>query len=192
MHEHAFAMVIAVDANNTPVATQVPLLLKEREGLMYLQGHIMKKTDHNLALEHNKNVLVVFTGAHTYVSAAWYEKQQVASTWNYMSVHAKGELRFLEQADLLNMLKELTDHYEHNENSPAAYINLPQNYVDQLSKAIVGFEIKVTSLDHVFKLSQNRDEKSYTHIADHLNTGDAEQKIIAAEMLKRKDEIFHK
>jgi transcriptional regulator len=192
MQEHAFAMVIAVDENHSPVATQVPLILKERDGVMYLQGHIKKKTDHHLALEQNNNVLVVFSGAHSYVSASLYEKQQVVSTWNYMSVHAKGELQFVDQAALLDMLKELTNHYEQNEDSPAAYKQLPQDYVKQLSKAIVGFEIKVTSLDHVFKLSQNRDEKSYTNIADHLNKGHADQKTIAAEMLKRKDQLFSK
>ena len=94
MKQHSFAMLIGVDENNKPVATQVPLLLKQRDGAIILEGHMMKQTDHHKAFEKNKNALVVFSGAHTYVSASLYENKQQASTWNYMSVHAKGELVF--------------------------------------------------------------------------------------------------
>ncbi len=192
MKQHPFAMLIGVDAENKPVATQVPVLLKERDGVMYLQAHIMRQTDHHKAFENNKNVLVVFSGAHTYVSASVYENKQQASTWNYMSVHAKGELNFLNDEQLLNMLHELTSHFENNDASPASYKNLSEDYVQRLSKAIVAFEIKVDSLENVFKLSQNKDEKTFDNIVSRLQTGDAEQKIIAEEMQKRKDQIFPK
>ena len=192
MKQHPFAMLIAVDAENKPVATQVPVLLKERDGVMYLQAHIMRQTDHYKALLQNKNVLVVFSGAHTYVSASFYENKQQASTWNYMSVHAKGELRFLDDVQLLQMLSELTAHFENNDDSPASYKHMPEEYVQRLIKAIIAFEIKVDSLEHVFKLSQNKEEKTYNNIVNSLQTGDAEQQIVAAEMQKRKDEIFKK
>ena len=192
MKQHPFAMLIGVDAENKPIATQVPVLLKERDGLMYLQAHIMRQTDHHKALEQNKNVLVVFSGAHTYVSASVYENKQQASTWNYMSVHAKGELRFLDDAQLLQMLSELTAHFENNADSTASFKHMPEEYVQRLSKAIIAFEIRVDSLEHVFKLSQNKDEKTYHNIVSSLNAGDAEQKRVAAEMEKRKDQIFRK
>ncbi len=192
MKQHSFAMLIGVDENNKPVATQVPLLLKQRDGAIILEGHMMKQTDHYKAFEKNKNALVVFSGAHTYVSASLYENKQQASTWNYMSVHAKGELVFLNDEQLLQLLNELTSHYENNEASPASYKHLPEDYVQRLSKAIIAFEIKVDSLENVFKLSQNRDEKSFDNIVSNLQDGDAEQKMVAAEMHKRKDEIFKK
>ncbi|MBK8606059.1 MAG: hypothetical protein IPN82_04290 [Chitinophagaceae bacterium] len=57
-------------------------------------------------------------------------------------------------------------------------------------KAIVAFEIEVTSLEHVFKLSQDRDEKSYDNIVDKLKDqgGDAEE--IAVIMENRKSKVF--
>ena len=192
MKQHPFAMLIAVDAVNKPVATQVPVLLKERDGVMYLQAHIMRQTDHHKALEQNKNVLVIFSGAHTYVSASVYENKQQASTWNYMSVHAKGELHFLDDAQLLQMLSELTAHFENNDDSPASYKHMPEEYVQRLSKAIIAFEIRVDSLEHVFKLSQNKDEKTFSNIVNSLQTQGAEQQTVAEEMKKRKDQIFRK
>jgi transcriptional regulator len=151
---------------------------------------MMKQTDHHKAFEKNKNVLVVFSGAHAYVSASLYENKQQASTWNYQAVHVKGELNFLDEEELLLMLKELTAHYENNETSPSLYKHLPSDYVNRLSKAIVAFEIKVTSIDHVFKLSQNKDEKSYQNIMDAFNKGNSDEQSIATEMSKRKDQLF--
>ncbi|MES2004170.1 MAG: FMN-binding negative transcriptional regulator [Bacteroidota bacterium] len=190
MKQHSFAMLIGVDAEQKPVATQIPFLFVEREGQLYLQGHIMKGNDHHKGLEQNQNVLVVFTGPHTYVSASLYTNQKQASTWNYMSVHAKGELSFLQDAALLKMLDDTTSFYENNPSSPSLYKELPEEYVMRLTKAIVAFEIKVTSLDHVFKLSQNRDKQSFENIVAKLETGDYESKAVAEEMNKRKDQFF--
>jgi transcriptional regulator len=192
MKQHPFAMVIGVDKFNHPAATQVPVLIKERNGDLFLQAHIMKQTDHHKAFEKNKNILVVFSGTHTYVSASLYENQQQASTWNYQAVHVKGELSFLDDTQLLLMLEELTTHFENNETSPSLYKHLPSDYIDRLSKAIVAFEIKVTSIDHVFKLSQNRDAKSYQNIMNAFQKGNRDEQYIANEMSKRKDQLFNK
>jgi transcriptional regulator len=190
MRENPFAMLIGCDAGNTPVATQVPLFIEEREGVLFFTGHIQRKTDHHKAMEQNNNVLVVFTGAHTYVSASWYTNSQVASTWNYMSVHAKGVLRFLEEHELLTLLKKTTAHFENNPHSPALVEKMPEDYVQKQMKAIIAFEIKVMHLDNVFKLSQNRDEKSYHTIVEQLREQDADAKKIAKEMGERASQIF--
>jgi transcriptional regulator len=190
MKQHSFAMLMGVDAEQKPVATQIPFLFVEKQGQLYLQGHIMKGNDHHKAFEANKNVLAVFTGPHTYVSASWYTNQKQASTWNYMSVHAKGELSFLGDHELLTMLDATTSYYENDPSSPSLYKELPEDYVKRLTGAIVAFEIKVVSLDHVFKLSQNRDKQSFENILDKLQCGDAEAQAVAAEMRKRKDQLF--
>lgn len=190
MKQHPFALLTGVDANRRPVATQIPFLFSERDGYLYLQGHIMKKTDHHLAFEKNPEVLAVFTGPHTYVSASWYENPKQASTWNYISVHARGTLTFLGEEALLPMLEELTTHFEGNAASPASFKELPKDYVQRLAKAIIGFEIKVTDMENVFKLSQNHDSKNYGRITEKLGAQDADGKAIAKEMEQRKDQLF--
>jgi transcriptional regulator len=192
MKANSFAMLMAVDAGQRPVATQIPFLLEEREGQLYLRGHIMKGNDHHRAVEQNKQVLVVFTGPHCYVSASWYEPQhqQTASTWNYMSVHARGELRFLSEEELLQVLDDTTSFYENNPASPSLYKEMSPDYVQRMAKAIVAFEIQVNSLEHVFKLSQNRDQKTYENILAKLDAGDPGAQGVAHEMRKRKDQLF--
>lgn len=190
MKQHPFAMLIGVDGEQKLVATQIPFLFVEKGNELYLKGHIMKGNDHHKAFLENNQVLAVFTGPHCYVSASWYENKKQASTWNYMAVHAKGELSFLHDDELLIMLDELTTYYENNVQSPSLYKELPEEYISHLTKAIVAFEIKVLSIDHVFKLSQNRDKASFENIVLNLRNGSDEAKAVAEEMDKRKDQFF--
>src|SRR3954471_19898237 len=83
MHRHPFITLTGVDATSQPVATHVPVLFESRESKLFLLGHIMKNTDHHKAFNQNENILAVFAGPHTYVSASWYKDQKQASTWNY-------------------------------------------------------------------------------------------------------------
>lgn len=191
IHQHPFAFICGCDENSKPVATQIPVFIEERNGKLYLSGHMMKQTDHHKAFEINGEVLCVFTGHHTYVSATWYSNPAQASTWNYMSVHVKGKLKFLDEDALIEVLKKTSLHFENGDkNSSTVYDNLPEDYRNKLMKAIVAFEVEVESIDNVFKLSQNRDKESYQHIVDKLKEQDADGKTIADEMDKRINKVF--
>jgi len=190
VREHPFAFLTGCSAENKPVATQVPVFIDERDGKLYLSGHIMRNTDHHKAFEHNPNVLAVFTGAHTYVSASWYDDKQQGSTWNYMSVHAKGVVRLLDEQALRDVLKRTTTHFENNPHSGANFDDIPETYIQRMVKAIVAFEVEVQEMDNVFKLSQNRNEKSYDTIISKLSEGDASAQHIGQLMTERKNEVF--
>lgn len=173
------------------VATQIPLLLVERNGVMFLQGHVMKNTDHYKAFLGNPEVLSVFTGPNAYISASWYSNPQIGSTWNYMSVYIKGEVRFMIEEELVQFMRRFTLKFEHgNINSPTIYDNLPNSFLNKMMPGIAGLELKVEDMDSVFKLSQNRDEKSYRNIISKLEAQDWQSQIIAKEMKKRLDGLF--
>jgi len=191
LEQHPFTFMTGSFNNGTQVATQVPMLTVERDGELYVQGHIMRNTDHHKALMENPNVLVVFTGPSTYVSASWYSNSQMGSTWNYMSVHMQGVIRWMSAEELVQLMKTFTlKHEGGNSSSPTIYDNLPETYVDKMMAGITGFEIKVNKLDNVFKLSQNRDEKSYMNIIAKLEEKGGESALIAEEMKKRKAGLF--
>ena len=174
-----------------PVTTQVPVFLEEHDGRKLLRGHIMRNTDHHKAFLQNENVLVVFSGSHTYVSGSWYSDPHTPSTWNYMSVHARGTIRFLGEDALVDVLRQTSLHFEEkNHASATIYDNLPARLTRKLVKAIVAFEILVIEMDHVFKLSQDRDLKSYLNIIEKLRKQDDAGRRIAAEMEKRTAELF--
>lgn len=185
MKENSFAMVTGI-SSEYPVATQIPLEVEEKDGKLYLLGHMMKKTDHHLAFEKNPHVLVLFTGPHCYVSASWYNDPQTASTWNYMTVHAKGKISFTDEDGTYEAVKAVTNKYEGTA-TKAAFNNMPQEYVKPLLKAIVGFSIEVEMLDNVFKLSQNKTAAEQANIIEQLrkrNHNDDDLQI-AGEIEKR-------
>jgi len=192
MKDHPFITLIGADKNGRIEATQIPVLVEEKEGKLFIYGHMAKKSDHHRAFEENPNVLALFTGAHTYVSGTWYSgNPQQASTWNYISIHARGQIKFLDERALVGLLKKLSLHFENNNlTSSTIYDNLPVDYKEKMIKAIVAFELEVTEMDNVHKLSQNRDEKSYDNIVQQLKQQDGDAKEIGELMEKRKEQVF--
>ncbi len=182
MKAHPFITLCGIDANQQPVATHVPVLFAERDGKLFLQAHIMRKQNHTEAFLQNSAVLAIFQGAHTYISATLYQPINVASTWNYQAVHAAGTIHFLDDAGLHDVLVRLTEHFENNPDSPALVQNMDEAYVSGLMKAIIAFEIEVTDIQHVFKLSQNKDEQTKAKIIFSLEAKDDESKAVAMAM----------
>lgn len=192
MRQHPFVMLVAADQNGRIEATQVPVLIDERAGKIFITGHIARKSEHQKALEENPDALVIFTGSHVYVSGTWYTgNPQQASTWNYIAVHARGKVKWAKEEELIEILRRLSLHFENgNTASSTIYDNLPEEYLSKLVKAIVGFELEVTELDNVHKLSQNRDEKSYDNIVKELKQQEGDGKIIGEIMENRKSKVF--
>jgi transcriptional regulator len=185
MQTHPFIVLSGAFQNGTPVATHIPVLVEHRNDRLFLQGHVMRKQNHHLAFEENPQVLAIFNGAHAYISAKLYPSANVASTWNYMTVHASGKIVFKEAEWLRFFLDRLTNHFEGNDNSAAAMKNMSTDYVEQNLKAIIGFEIEVTSVEHTFKISQNKNLETRAKIVASLdNSHSLEDKAMALAMKK--------
>ena len=184
MKENNFATIVAID-EKYPVATHIPLDIKQKGDKIFFTGHIMKNSDHHKAFLKNENVLVIFNGPHCHISASWYTTPNVGSTWNYITVHAKGKIHFGDEEKTKKIVEELTNKYE-KPDSEAAFNKLSNEYIDRMVKAISAFTIEVESLDNVFKLSQNYDEETRESIIAHLNkNGSYNEKAIAEEMVQR-------
>jgi transcriptional regulator len=145
----------------------------------------MRNTSHHLAFESNGNVMALFHGPHAYISAEWYENKEQASTWNYLSVQASGVITFLGENELVEILRSTTNRFE-KKGSQSSFESLPDAYVSKHLKAIVGFEIQVTSLNHTFKLSQNKDDETFNAILTNLDQGDEHSRAMATQMRKHK------
>src|SRR5688572_15577380 len=104
----------------------------------------------------------------------------------HMELHfgaREGRMQFKDEQALINLLKKLSLHFEKgNVQSTTIYDNLPESYLGKLIKAIVAFEIEVTEIENVFKISQNRDQKSYENIITQLENQDDAGKYIAERM----------
>ena len=115
------------------------------------------------------------------------------STWNYMSVHLHGNIRFMSNEELVQFMRKFTLKFEGgNEDSPTIYDNLPASYTDKMMPAIVGFELKADTIENVFKLSQNKDEKTYRNIISNLKAQGGNASLVAEEMVNRTNKVFPK
>lgn len=193
IRKYPFAFLSGCDLENRPIATQLPLFIENKNGKEVLRGHIMKGNDHHKAFLNNNNILAIFTGKHTYVSGTWYSNPNSPSTWNYMSVHIKGKIRFVNENELEDILRNVSLHFENqDQQSTTVYDNLPLNFKQKALRLIAGFEIEITEMDTVFKLSQERNAESYQNIIKKLKEQNEDAREIAMEMEKRTNDLFPK
>jgi len=184
MHQNPFIVLCGVDANQKPIATHIPVIIEERNEQLFLIAHIMQKQLHTIAFKNNANVLAIFSDKHCYVSATNYAQKNTASTWNYQAVHASGTLKYIDDIELYNLLVKLTEKFENNPSSPALVQNMDTKYVADLMKAIVAFEIEITNLEHIFKLSQNKDATTKNNIINTLEKSKEFSENMIAKTMK--------
>ncbi|MBL8045283.1 MAG: FMN-binding negative transcriptional regulator [Anaerolineales bacterium] len=167
IRQNNFAVVVSTDETGVPVATHLPLELTVTEtGERRLAGHFAKANAHWRALMPEKTMLVIFSGPHTYISPRWYDQPNVP-TWNYMTVHAYGHARLIEdEAEVLAHLTRMVNQYEAQ---PGTYKleEQPPKVIQQMH-GVVMFEMVVTRVEAKFKLSQNRNAGDYANIIAQL------------------------
>jgi len=77
-------------------------------------------------------------------------------TWNYVTVHAHGRLRAIDDAQWLRAhLEELVTEHEAGEAVPWKIADAPPDYIETLLRGIVGIELQITRLEGKWKASQN-------------------------------------
>jgi transcriptional regulator len=159
MRAQSFAVMITADDTGAPFATHLPILVDDTRGpLGTLRGHVARANPHWRYLAAGRPTLVVFSGAHAYVSPAWYATHPSVPTWNYVAVHATGTGTLVEDpARVKTLLADLVHVYEGARPGAWAFASLPADYVAGMQRGIVAFEIPIERLEGKAKLSQNRD-----------------------------------
>ena len=112
IQSNSFGMIVTEDQGK-PLATHLPLIFQKNGDDYYISGHIAKGNPQWKTLNGNGNVLIIYQGAHAYVSSSWYEKENVP-TWNYQAVHLYGEATVLNEQETIDGLKTLLTKYEQN------------------------------------------------------------------------------
>jgi transcriptional regulator len=168
MREHSFATAVT-QQNGALFASHLPLMLDSSLGTHGgLLGHMARANPQWQSFAEGVEILLIFNGAHAYISPAWYEPNPMSvPTWNYMAVHAYGTARILSESELENALRQLTD--EHEKLLPQPWkLEMTQTMRERLLGAIVGFEITLNRVEGKFKLSQNRSEQDQRNVMEKL------------------------
>jgi transcriptional regulator len=188
MRTWSFAILFGPDSNGSPMATHLPLVVHDEGEHGVLEGHFALANPHWKSLA-GRELLVVFTGPHSYVSPSLYVERKSVPTWNYIAVHASGTLQIIEDetgdraanhALKETLVKNLIAMHE-----PAyadQWNDLPIGYRISMTSGIVGFRIPITRIEGKFKLSQNRPEVDRKMVHEAHAKGTEDQQALAAWM----------
>jgi transcriptional regulator len=168
MREYNFAILVT-QHEGAPFATHLPFMLDAERGPHgTLLAHMARANPQWRDFSAGGEALVIFQGPHAYISPSWYEAHPSVPTWNYAVVHAYGVPRPIEDhGTLYRMLEALVDTHEAGFAQPWR-MELPDDYMDKMMRAVVGFEIEITRLEGKLKLSQNRSEHDQRRVAKML------------------------
>ena len=190
MHAHPLATLITL-ASTGLNANPMPLIWHD-DGSEFgtLRGHCARANAlwQDYSVEHG--ALAVFQGHTAYISPSWYatksETHKVVPTYNYATVQAQGELVIHDDATwLLALLNDLTDSHEAKFNTPWSVNDAPADYISQMMRAIVGFEIKIKSLMGKWKVSQNQPARNQAGVSAGLQeSGNHDMAAYVAAKLK--------
>ena len=169
-------------------ANHLPTTLEQSIGpLGSLRCHVARSNSMWRECSADTQALAIFQGPDCYVSPNWYpskaETGEVVPTWNYIAVHAHGNIRIIDDRDwLLSQVDKLTQHHESAFPRPWSLSDAPASYVEKMLKSIVGLEFKITRLEGKWKLSQNRSEPDRAGVVAGLRQQNAN---LMADLVER-------
>ena len=176
LHAQIDSIGLALLTSNSPAglqATHLPLLLEPEEGEFgTLYGHFARANPHWQDLA-GQEALAVFTGPDAYVHPGWYpgkaEHGQVVPTWNYIAVHAWGQVETFDDPERLReLLTRLTARHEAGRPRHWSLDDAPAEYLERMLRAIVGFALPIRRLEGQWKLSQNRQPADHAGVRKGL------------------------
>ncbi len=170
------------------ISTLIPLIYNQ-ETYAFL-GHIAKQNN-QASLATNQEALLISVLNETYISPNWYaskaEHHKVVPTWDYMLIHAYGELVIHNDADwILKQVTRLTNRFEKDQPKPWSVDQAPTDYVEGQIRAIVGIELKLSRIEVSFKMSQNKSEADLDGVIAGLTKAGKSAIAVEIEKLGRK------
>ena len=187
---HPFGLLITAGPGGL-AANPIPFVI-DREASEHgtLKGHLARANPQWRDLGGVEECLIVFQGPHAYVSPSWYPTKQetgkVVPTWNYVTVHAWGRPRAVEDAGWLRaQVEALTDLREGVRTEPWQVNDAPEPFVAAQLKGIVGVEVPISRIEGKWKVSQNRPPVDRAGVVRGLRQQDDASHVMADLVAER-------
>lgn len=188
VEKYPLATVVATESSGAFVATHVPLLVHTWGERTVFRGHVMRDTDHWDAIKRSSSVFASFLGPDAPLLGSWQLTPAFGGTWNYQAVHVRGAARGQDDAALVEHLEELKNHFETSQ--AHGFASLPSGYVEKLLPLIECFDIVVSDLKCIFKLSQNRRIEEFDRTVQNLRVKGGKSALVAEEMQMRRAKYY--
>ena len=187
---HALGLLITAGPGGLQ-ANNIPFLIDATASAQgTLRAHLARANPQMDELAAVSECLVVFQGPQHYISPSLYptkqETHKVVPTWNYITVHAWGAPRVIDDADWLRaQVDALTQSQEQRRAAPWQVSDAPETFIASQLKGIVGIEIPIARIEGKWKVSQNRPAVDQAGVAAALRGAGANAEAIAVEVAAR-------
>ncbi len=162
---NSFGLLVTA-TGEMPVATHLPFMFDADRGRSgTLVSHMARANpqwQEFASYEDGGLALAIFSGPHAYVSPTWYgDGGPTVPTWNYVSVHAYGRPRIIDDAsEVRDLLERLVDANEAGLEPAWRLDSQEDGYLERMMRGIVAFELPIERLEAKAKLSQNRPDEA--------------------------------
>jgi transcriptional regulator len=188
IEKNPWALLVSNGAQG-PVATNLPLLFDHRRSdKTVLVGHIARANEHAALLSGaGVPVLAIFEGLYCYVTASWYPKRDMPSTYYYTAVHCYGRTVLQNEQQLDESVERLTQIMEAPISGGWKTSEIEREAITRRYKSILGFELHIERLEAKFKLGQDEPLKDAVAVAERLEQRGNEGDLELAAMIRKQN-----
>ena len=168
MQRQPLAWIVSVNSGE-PHATLLPSLpVIENQKINALTGHFARSNPHLQTLKTTPRVLILFLGAHGYISPSWLSDRTQAPTWNYASAQIDADMELFDDSTQIEAhLRNLVNVSEADRVNRWSIEDMGPRY-RSLSRGVVGFIAHVRAIRGRFKLGQDERDDVFRDICSGL------------------------
>jgi transcriptional regulator len=187
--EYPWGLLVAHDEREV-IASHLPCLLDpSQDGAtlddLVLLTHVAKGDPiAGLLGKSGREVLLIFQGAHGYVSPSWYGEGPHVGTWNFTAAHIYGVPELLEGDEAFRVLELTQERFESRVENPV-FLNDVSDYAHKIAKATVPFRLRATRVEAKAKLSHDKPEAVQDRVVDALEAPGPYSNPALAEDMRR-------
>ena len=136
-----------------PMLVHAPVIVAAPDRLRF---HVSR--GNRAAALDGRRAIVSCLGPEAYISPDWYGLADQVPTWNYLAVEAEGPLRRLDEAELAQLLDDLSAAHEARLAPKPAWTRakMTPGRFEAMLNAIAGYELAVEELRGTRKLGQHK------------------------------------
>jgi transcriptional regulator len=189
---------VTVNSDGTPEASTLPFTwypgTPDNDGVVADLGrvttHMARSNNQWREIEDGAPALIIVHGAGAYISPNSYPETvgtgKVVGTWDYQVVHLRGTVEVLHDAEsIMGIVSDLQRDHEVDRANPWDITTADQDFMQELIRHVVGFTVKVTSVEAKYKLDQKSSLQDRTAIVNDLMSSDRPSDRVVAEEMKR-------
>lgn len=182
VREHGFGLLITA-RDDRPRVSHLPFFLELVDGRWTLHAHVARGNEH--WREGNGPALAVFHGPHHYVSPAWYAEDGTVPTWNYVTVHVRGRVSWLDDFEAKRRVLEQTIAFYESDRPMPWRADFDAEYVRDEMRHIVALRLDVETIEGKWKLNQHHPAARRERTIARLREAGGEDALAIAELMER-------